>query len=134
MDDQNNDAAKPASFGACAMRFVEIVTEIAREAKLPGYGIEAWNRLAPLVAMDQFLLVGRGKQQLDWAGAVAAMDKWARISSFDSALRRLEEVGALVFMELDEWDMMENPEAKLRTMTVFEFDAVGKLFRIDAFR
>ncbi len=126
--------AKPASLAAIATRFVEIVTEITHKAKLPEHSMESWNQLKPLVATDRFLLAGRGKQQLDWPQAVAAMDKWARIAPFKSTLRRLEEIGTLVFMELDECCMNENLEFKLRTMTVFEFDGSGKLWRLDAFR
>jgi hypothetical protein len=133
MDNSNPDSTPPAPLAARAVRYVEIVTEITRKAKLPGYTVATWNTLAPLVATDEFLLVGHNKQELDWPATIACMDGWARAAEFSSALRRVEEAGALVFMELDEQVTVQGQTTRRHTMTMYEFDTAGKLRRLDAF-
>ncbi len=125
---------RPSSLAACALRYVEIVTAIVQGAKSPGHTASAWNELAPLVAIDSFQLVGRSKQELDWPAAVACMDRWARTSEFTSNLRRVEEADRLVFMELDEQVTARGRTTTRHTMTVYEFDAAGKLRRLAAFQ
>lgn len=124
----------PASLAARAQQYIEMVTEIARMAKLPDYTAAAWTALAPLVATDAFLLIGHGKQELDWPAAMARMDRWARTTEFSFGLRRVEEAGRLVFMELDERIAVQGQTSNRQTMTVYEFDAAGKLRRLDAFQ
>ena len=134
MDDPIVASALPASLAGRALRYVEIVTAIAGRAMLPEHTAAAWNELTPLVATDEFLLVGRSKQKLDWPAAISGMDRWARATVFSSTVRRLEEVDRLVFMELDERTTVEGQTTSHQTMTVYEFDAAGKLRRLDAFQ
>jgi hypothetical protein len=130
----NPPSAAPASLAASALRYVEGVKQIARGAKLADHDIAAWDRLAPLVATSDFLLVGRGKQELDWPAAIASMDRWARGCEFSSMLLRLEEANGLVFMQLDEQATAQGQTRRLQTMTVFEFDGDGKIRRLDAYQ
>jgi hypothetical protein len=134
MDDPIVASPPPESLAARALRYVEIVTEIVRLAKLPEHTAAAWNELAPLVAIDEFLLVGRGKQELDWPAAISCMDRWAVAAEFSSTLRRLEEVDRLVFMELEERITAQGQTSSRQTMTVYEFDAAGRLRRLDTFQ
>lgn len=123
--------------GAAAARalcWLDIVTATVRDAKLPGFMPAAWDDLASLVALDEFVLVGRGKQEMSWAQTVAALDRWSRDVDFAFELQRVEEAGPLVFIGLDERSNANGRAGKLETMTVFEFDAAGQLCRIDAFQ
>lgn len=104
--------------GQRALRFVEAVSAAA------------WDQLTPLVSADDFVLVGRDKQGRDRAQTIAAAEQWVRAAAFDYEVRRLEEVGALVFLQLGE----RGPAGVLDTMTVFEFDTAGRIRRIDAFQ
>ena len=124
----------PDSRAARALRYIEIVTEITAAAKLPGHRATAWDRLAPLVAADAFRLFGRGKQEMDWPAAVSAMERWARATAFSATVRRLDEAGRLVFMELDERITVQGQSSSRRSMTVFAFDAADRICRLDAFQ
>lgn len=124
--------------GALAERtrhYVERVAQIAQAARNPGFNRSAWDELDPLVATDVFMLIGRSKQEMAWTEAVETMNLWATKTIYAYEVRRLEESGALVFMELDERSSTsEGGTTALNTMTVFEFDADGKIRRIDAFQ
>lgn len=114
-----------------ALHYVETVMDIARRANLPGHSLESWNALAPLVAAGAFRLTGPAKQALDWPATLTCLESWARAGNTGSVLRRLEEAGALAFMERDE--PVTGQAQTRRTMTVFEFDAAGRLCRLDVF-
>lgn len=120
------------ALGSQALRYREIVTAAA--ACAPNSGEANWDELASLVATGDFVQVGRDKRELDWPDAVAAMDRWARETAFASKVRRLEQAGPLVFMELEEQSTVSGRTTTLETMTVFEFDPAGKLRRLDLFR
>ena len=108
--------------------------QIGQRAKQPDFAAEGWDELAENVATDCFLYVGRTKETLRWPDFLTHLDRWRRAVDYACTVDRVEQSGNLVFLQLDERETTGDALRQLTTMTIFEFDAAGRLRRIDAFQ
>ncbi|HXW39132.1 MAG TPA: hypothetical protein VEJ44_05510 [Acidimicrobiales bacterium] len=90
-----------------------------------------WAPLEDLVAIEGFERTGVFMEVQDWSQYKTMLTGWARsIDSFESTLQRVTEYDRLVFYEIEEHHHRGDVVNVVNTMTVFEFDEVGKIRRL----
>ena len=130
----NSSDGAPGKLTRLVQQYSDTVVRIVAEAKKPGFSEADWAPLAEFVAVDEFERVGPYRDPMDWNGYLKMMTRWAGMSGFEATVRRVTEVGRLVFYDIEERQL--RPEGMLikNTMNVFEFNEGGKLRRLDVFQ
>ncbi len=97
-------------------------------------GPEDWAPLAEFVAVDDFERVGTFLEVQDWAQYTGMLTQWASaIATFETTVRRISEVDGLVYYEVEERHHAGDRVAVVNSMTVFAFDAAGKIRHLDVY-
>jgi len=123
-----------APFVQRAIDFVTAIGGLAARTRQGHADPGAWAALAQDVAIADFRYVGRARENLDWAEFLDRLDHWSRATDFTGTVERVEQSASLVFVQLGETWGAGDAVQHLTTMTIFEFDATGRLRRIDAFQ
>ncbi len=134
MKDAAVEASSPDTLAGKAVLYAKIITGMTKKAKQPGFTPAAWDELTEMVATDDFVRVGRFKEVMDWKQTIELMDRFVRIAEFYNEVVRVNEVDNMVFLELSERNTMNGETHEMVTMTVFEFNAAGKITRLDFFQ
>lgn len=144
------DAPNPATLGPLARKvlaFGECIERTVMKAKEPGFSAAGWDELARLVAVDAFERVGNFMERMTWPQYVQMLTQWSTTTDFWSRFRRITEVGNLVFLELEEHNTPRGAsgflhdhhpsaggrELVVNSLTLYEFDADGKLCHLDIY-
>jgi hypothetical protein len=61
------------------------------------------------------------------------LTQWAGSKGFATNLRRISELGSLVFYEVEEHHMKDGNITIVNSMNVFEFDEAGKIRHLDVY-
>jgi hypothetical protein len=110
--------------------FVEAMRLLVPTAKAPS----DWAPLAEFVAVDDFERVGTFLEVQDWQQYTEMLTQWASATdSFETPVRRISELGDLVFFEIEERHHRGDGVHVANTMTVFEFDAAGRIRHLDVY-
>lgn len=110
-----------------------LMKRLVDEAKQPGFTTESWAPLAELIDTENFVRVGNFKEVMDWGEYVSFLTNWATSSEWDSTFKRVTEVGNVVFLELEERSRIGDFSNSVNSVSVYEFDAGGKISRIDVY-
>jgi hypothetical protein len=102
-------------------------------AKQPGFSVESWAPLAELVAVDEFERVGNFKEVMNWREYVAFLTKWATSSEWECSFKRITETQNVVFLELEERSSVGGFTSVVNSVSVYEFDAAGKIRHLDIY-
>ena len=93
-----------------------------------------WTALGEFVAVDGFERVGTFLEVQNWNQYTEMLTGWASVTeSFETALRRISEIGALVYYEVEERHFRGDRVNIINSMTVFEFDAHDKIRRLNVY-
>ncbi len=93
-----------------------------------------WAPLADFVAVDDFRRVGTFLEEQDWQQYTEMLGQWASATdSFETTVRRISEVGRLVYFEIEERHHRSGRVDVVNSMTVFEFDEDGRILRLDVY-
>jgi hypothetical protein len=93
-----------------------------------------WSALIEYVAVDDFERVGTFLEVQNWDQYTEMLTRWASATeSFETTVRRISEVGALVYYEIEERHSRGNNVNVINSMTVFEFDAHDKIRRLNVY-
>jgi hypothetical protein len=96
--------------------------------------VDDWAPLAEFVAVDEFSRVGSFMETHDWAQYVEMLTRWASgNSSFETTVRRVTEIGDVVFYEIEERHFRGDGVHVVNSMTVFAFDAEAKICHLDVY-
>lgn len=106
---------------------------IVDRATQPGFDASAWDSLGAFVAVDTFTRVGPFKDEMTWPEYVDFLTDWAPDRYWECSLRRITEVGSLVFLELEERLNPDDPEFAVNSLSVFELDAHQAIRRLDVY-
>lgn len=131
----SNDASNRNS-GALSAKVLEIsdaIHKLVARAKQPGHSRKDWDRLADFFAVDGFERTGIWREKMSWDDYLDFMVPWAEFKDFDSRLRRITEVGSLVFFELEEHHIKDGGVTIVNSMNVYEFDDDGKIRHLDVY-
>ena len=103
------------------------------QAKQPGFSVESWAPLAALVAVDEFERVGNFKEVMTWPQYVEFLTKWAQGSDWEGSFKRVTEHDNVVFLELEERSRVGEHTSVVNSVSVYEFNAAGKLRHLDIY-
>lgn len=121
------------TLSATVLDYSALMKRLVDEAKQPGFTTESWSPLAELIDTANFVRVGNFKEVMNWAEYVSFLTNWATSSEWDSSFKRVTEVGNVVFLELEERSRIGEFSNSVNSLSVYEFDAVGKITRIDVY-
>jgi Asp-tRNA(Asn)/Glu-tRNA(Gln) amidotransferase A subunit family amidase len=90
-----------------------------------------WSPLARFVALDDFERVGTFLEVQNWTQYTEMLERWAGATdAFETSVRRISELGALVYYEIEERHFRGDGVNVINSMTVFEFDGQGRIRRM----
>ena len=93
-----------------------------------------WAPLVEIVAVDDFERVGTFLEVQNWNQYREMLTRWASATeSFETTVRRISELGALVYYEIEERHFRGDSVNVVNSMTVFEFDAHDKIRRLNVY-
>ncbi|EHB57900.1 hypothetical protein MycrhDRAFT_0335 [Mycolicibacterium rhodesiae JS60] len=121
------------TLSATVLDYSALMKRLVDEAKQPGFTTESWAPLAELIDTENFVRVGNFKEVMNWAEYVSFLTNWATSSEWDSEFKRVTEVGNVVFLELEERSRIGAFSNSVNSVSVYEFDAAGKITRIDVY-
>ena len=110
-----------------------IMKRLVDEAKRPGFSVESWAPLAELVAVDEFERVGNFKEVMSWQDYVEFLTRWAMGSEWECSFKRITQGGNVVFLELEERSRIGEHRSVVNSVSVYEFNAAGKLQHLDIY-
>jgi hypothetical protein len=70
---------------------------------------------------------------MNWHDYVDFLTKWASSSDWECSFRRITEVPGLVFLELEERVGAGEYASALNSVSVYEFDAAGRILHLDVY-
>ena len=130
-------APDPASLGPLArkvLHYSEVMERTVVAAKEPGFNDSGWDELTALIDVAKFERVGNDKAVMGWEVYRTLLNGWAGGTDFWSQFRRISEVGNVVFLELTEHNTPRGgAESVVNSMSVYEYDAAGKLIHLDIY-
>ena len=115
------------------LEFTRTMKQVVDRAKQPDFTAASWAPLAEFVATDDFHRVGPFKDAYDWPTYVAFLTGWAPTSHWECSLRRITEVGNLVYLELEERMAPGDSANAANSASVYEFDDTGDIRRLDVY-
>jgi len=114
--------------------FEATVKRLVKAAKDPGFTAADWAPLAEFVATGEFERIGTWMEVMNWQQYTEFMTQWASSSmGFDTVLRRISELPGLVYLELEERHTRPGGVAVVNSLSVYEFNADGKIKHLDVY-
>lgn len=110
-----------------------IMKQKVDEAKQPGFSVDSWAPLAALVDVENFERIGNFKEVMTWPQYVEFLTKWAQGSDWEGSFKRITEHDNVVLLELEERSRVGEHTSVVNSMSVYEFDAAGKLRHLDIY-
>jgi len=107
--------------------------EMVDRAKLPGFSVDSWGPLAEFVAVEEFVRVGNFKEVMNWRQYMEFLTRWAATSEWECSFKRITEAPSLVFLELEERSKVGEHRSVVNSVSVYEFNAAGKLRHLDIY-
>jgi hypothetical protein len=93
-----------------------------------------WAPLARFVAVDDFERVGCFLEVQNWQQYTEMLSQWASATdSFETTPRRITELRSLVYFEIEERHYRGGKVHVVNSLTVFEFDADGKIRHLNVY-
>jgi hypothetical protein len=101
--------------------------------KQPGFSERDWAGLASMVATDVFERVGNFKEVMTWPEYVGFLTGWVSTSEWESSFKRVTEGDNVVLLELEERSRVGDYASVVNSVSVYEFDAAGKIKHLDIY-
>lgn len=115
------------------LEYSEVMKRLVDQAKQPGFTVESWAPLAAMVDVENFVRVGCFKEVVDWKQYAAILTQWATTSEWECSFKRVTEDAGRVFLELEERSKVGDNRDVVNSLTVYEFNAAGKLRHLDIY-
>jgi len=110
-----------------------LMKRLVDQAKQPGFSVESWAPLAEMVAVDEFERVGNFKEVMTWRKYVEFLTQWAMGSEWEGSFKRVTEHDGVVLLELEERSRIGDHSSVVDSVSVYEFDAAGKIRHLDIY-
>jgi hypothetical protein len=102
------------------MQYQDVMKQLVPIVRTP----QDWAPLAEFVSVDHFERIGTFLEVHDWQQYTEMLTGWARsIDTFETTVKRMSELGDLVYFEIEERHIRNQRAHIVNSMTVFEFDA-----------
>jgi hypothetical protein len=126
-------AAAEGSLSRVVLDYSVTMKRLVDEAKSPGFSVDSWGPLAAYVAVDDFVRVGAFKEVVSWQQYIAILTQWAVTAEWDCTFKRITEAPGRVYLELEERSGSGEGMDVVNSMSVYEFNAAGKLVHLDIY-
>lgn len=110
-----------------------LMKRLVDSARQPGFSSASWAPLTELIATDEFVRVGNFKEVMRWPDYIDFLTSWAMASAWECSFKRVTEVGSTVFLELEERSRIGDFSSVVNSMSVYEFNAAGKIHHLDIY-
>lgn len=115
----------------------EAFEQVIAALKQGGAGAANWAGLEALVDAAAFERVGMfltaEVETIDWPTYRRYISQYGHMTGWDGKLRRITESGNVVFQELEERNTRAGVTDISNTVTVFEFNAAGRIVHLDVY-
>jgi hypothetical protein len=113
-----------------AARFSEMI-----ESRATGGAAAAgdWEPLREFVAVDEFQRVGAYLEVMTWSEYVQFLTQWAGGTRFETTVKRISEVGRVVFYEIEERHYKGDEFIRKNVIAVYEFDDRDRIRHLDIY-
>ena len=112
------------------LRFADTIEERAQARSLTA---QEWAPLAEFVAVDEFERVGAYEEVMNWQQYIAFLTEWAGQTRFEKTIRRISEVGNVVFQEIEERHYRGDDFIRKNVLVVYEFNQDRKIRHLDIY-
>jgi hypothetical protein len=93
-----------------------------------------WAPLAAFVAVDEFERVGTFLEVQSWQEYLEMLTGWASATTrFETTVHRVSELPGIVYFEVEERHFRGDDVHVVNSLTVFSFDAAGKIRHLDVY-
>jgi hypothetical protein len=93
-----------------------------------------WAPLAEFASVEDFERTGTFLEVHDWQHYIEMLTHWARsIDTFETSVKRISELGDLVYFEIEERHVRNQHVHIVNSMTVFEFDADARICHLSVY-
>ena len=111
-----------------------VTKEMNYKCKQPGFNDEMWDQhFAQFFDTENFLRVGHLKEEFDYPTYLQFQTKWAPMSDWECSFKRISEIDNVVFLELEERVTFAGSTNVVNTLSVYEFNDTGKVYRLDLY-
>ena len=117
---------KAFEYGMCQMR-------IAERSRRADYSEDEWDALDEFVDKDKFERVGNFKEVMSYDDMKAFLKKWCLTSTWEGSFKRVHEQDNVVILELEERNTYAGMTTIVNSVSVYEFNAAGKLEHLDVY-
>jgi hypothetical protein len=112
------------------IEYHDTVRALVFTAKTP----QDWAPLGQFLAIDEFKRIGPFLDVQDWPQYAEMVNGWAQgVRSFETTVRRISELSQRVYFEVEERHLYGEDWLVVNSMSVFEFNAGGKVRHLDVY-
>lgn len=130
MSDRAVASSSGGPLGRRVLEYTEVMQRLVPTVAAPA----DWEPLAEFVAVDQFTRVGTFMECHAWDQYLQMLTQWASsVDAFETTPRRVNEIGNLVYFEIEERHHRASDVHVVNTMTVFAFDDDRRIQRLDVY-
>ena len=119
------------------LQYSEQFLRLINKIKRPGFSLADWAPLEELVDVKNFRRLGifltNTVEVSNWQQYKELITQYGGMTSWEGTLRRMTETPELVFLELEERNTREGVTDIANTVTIYEFNQAGKLFKLDVY-
>jgi hypothetical protein len=134
MQDVSEVIGQYSGHSRLVLEYSLIMKRMVDRAKRPGFTADSWGPLAELVAVDEFERVGNFKEVMNWSDYTAFLTRWTGADSdWECSFKGIAEVGNVVYLELEERSKVGSHTSVVNSLTVYKFNAEGRLRHLDIY-
>jgi hypothetical protein len=119
------------------LQYSERFTQVVNTLKQRALTDADWAPLEELVDVPNFRRVGvfltPAVETSNWQQYKGFITQYGAYTAWEGTLRRITEVPGLVILELEERNTMNGVVDIANTVTIYEFNAAGKLAHLDVY-
>lgn len=113
--------------------YSQTMKRLVDEAKQPGFSEASWAPIAELIDTAVFERIGNFKELMRWPEYVSFLTNWAMGCDWECSFKRVTEAPNLVILELEERVSMGDYRSAVNSVSVYEFNAAGKIVHLDIY-
>ena len=117
--------------------YSEAFTRLVTKAKAGALGDAEWEEIEGLVNTGAFVregvFLGPQAEVIDWPTYRSYVTQYGGYTNWEGTLRRITETPGRVILELEERNTRGGVTDVSNTVTIYEFDAGGKLQHLDVY-
>jgi hypothetical protein len=137
MANEMPDSANYQGLSRKVLQYSERFLQVVNKLKKPGFSEADWASLEELVDVKNYQRQGvfltSTAEVSNWQDYKKTIIKYGGMTSWEGTLRRITEVPGLVYLELEERNTRDGVMDIANTVTIYKFNAAGKLTHLDVY-